>query len=91
MSTSRLTPGSTAAEVWITRGGITQIEGVQEGQGVVRHRGDGARRGSRRPGDAGIVEEDHFAKGGERVHEGGVPVVEVAAEVLQQHKRCYAR
>src|SRR5262249_6291499 len=28
MSTSRLTPGSTAADVWITRGGITQIEGV---------------------------------------------------------------
>jgi hypothetical protein len=34
--------------------------------------------------DADVVERDDASVRGERVDEGGVPVVEVAAEVLQQ-------
>ena len=40
-----------------------------------------------RGADADVVERDHASIRGERVDERGVPVVEVAAEVLQQDER----
>src|SRR4051812_13711526 len=46
---------------------------------------------ARRGPDTRIVDEDDLALGGERVGHRGVPVVEVAAEVLQQDQRHYGR
>ena len=48
---------------------------------------DRARRPAGRGADADVVERDHASIGGERVDERRVPVVEVAAEVLQQDQR----
>jgi hypothetical protein len=53
----------------------------------VGHGLDGARRPATRGGDAHVVEGDHAALRHEPVDESGVPVVEVAAEVLQQDER----
>ena len=54
---------------------------------AVTVRGHGAARSA----DAGVVEQDHFAGSRQRVDERGVPVVEVAAEVLKQYERRSAR
>ena len=63
---------------------------LDEGDGVVGHRFDGARRPAGRGADADVVERDHASIRGERVDERGIPVVEVAAEVLQQDERHFA-
>ena len=47
----------------------------------------GVRRPAGRGADADVVERDHASIRGERVDESGIPVVEVAAEVLQQDER----
>ena len=41
--------------------------------------------------DAGVVEGNHLALGGERVQKLGVPVVQAAAEVLHQDERHVVR
>ena len=51
------------------------------------HRPHGVRRAAGRGADPDVVEGDHTSMCGERVDERGVPVVEVAAEVLQQDER----
>jgi hypothetical protein len=66
---------------------LAQLQRLEEAQRVVRHRGHRARRAAGRPADAGVVEQDHLAHRGQRVDERGVPVVEVAAEMLQQDQR----
>jgi hypothetical protein len=43
--------------------------------------------GPNSPLEAGIVDQDHLALAGQRVGQRGVPVVEVAAEVLEHHQR----
>jgi hypothetical protein len=67
---------------------VRQFEVLDELDGVVRHVRD---RGWRRAGgcpDAHVVEKDHLAVGGDRVDESRVPIVDVAAEVLQKDDRC---
>ena len=54
----------------------------------LRHVLDRGRRGAAGRADAYVVEKDHLAFGGDRVDERGVPVVDVAAEVLQKDDRC---
>src|SRR5262245_54537074 len=53
---------------------------------MVSHRFDGARRRAGRSRYTDVVERDHAPLRGELVDEGGIPVVEVAAEVLQQNE-----
>jgi hypothetical protein len=50
----------------------------------------GAELAARRT-DAGIVDDDHLALGGQRIAQRRIPVVEVAAEVLKHHQRRRAR
>ena len=64
-----------------------EVQCVEEGDRVVRHRLDGARRPAGRGADADVVEGNHASIRGERVDQRRVPVVEVAAEVLQQDER----
>jgi len=54
---------------------------------AVGHRFDRVRRGAARGGDADVVEGDHASIRGERIDERRIPVVEIAAEVLQQDER----
>jgi hypothetical protein len=53
----------------------------------VGHCFDRSRRRAVRRADADVVEGDHAALGGECVDQRGIPVVEVAAKVLQQDER----
>jgi hypothetical protein len=46
-----------------------------------------AARGSPVDGQHRVVDEDHLALGGQRIGQGGIPVVEVAAEVLKHQQR----
>jgi hypothetical protein len=59
---------------------------LEEGNGVVGHRLDGARRPAGGGADAGVVEGDHAAIRGERIDQRGVPVVEIAAEVPERRR-----
>jgi hypothetical protein len=61
-----------------------KIHRLEKGDGAVGHRFDRVRRGAGGRADADVVERDHTSVRSERVDESGVPVVEVAAEVLQQ-------
>ena len=94
--TSRRTRvGRTSAISWATNPPIekpeqvdsVESERVDEREHLPRHRGDRAARLTGRGADARVVDQDDLAVGGERVDQGGVPVVEVAAEVLQQDER----
>ena len=64
-----------------------KLHRLDEGDRVVGHRLDRVRRRAGRGADADVVERDHASIRGERVDERGIPVVEVAAEVLQQDER----
>jgi hypothetical protein len=64
-----------------------EVHRLDERDRVVGHGFGGVRRRAGRGPDADVVERDHPSLRGEGVDEGGVPVVEVAAEVLQQHER----
>ena len=64
-----------------------RLHRLEERDRVVRHRLDGVRRAAGRGADADVVEGDDASLRGERVDQRGVPVVEVAAEVLQQDER----
>ena len=48
---------------------------------------DRAARLPRRGPDARIVDQDDLALASERIGQGRIPVIQVAAEVLQHHKR----
>ena len=63
------------------------IHRFDEGDGAVGHGFDRVRGGAGGRADADVVEGDHASIRSERVDESGVPVVEVAAEVLQQDER----
>ena len=64
----------------------SKLQGVEERDGIVRHVLDGVRGGPAGAAHPGVVEGDDPARRGERVDQGGIPVVEVAAEVLEQHQ-----
>src|SRR5262249_10801584 len=64
-----------------------KVHCLEEGDCVVSHGFNGVRRRAGRAGDADVVEGDHASIRSQRVHEGGIPVVKVAAEVLQQDER----
>jgi len=53
----------------------------------VGHRGERAGHGAGRSADAGVVEQDDLAALGDRVYQGRVPIVEVAAEALEEDQR----
>jgi hypothetical protein len=59
-----------------------QFHCLEESDGVAGHRLDGVRRLAGGGADACVVEGDHAAIRGQRIDERGVPVVEIAAEVL---------
>jgi hypothetical protein len=63
------------------------LEGVEEGDGVAGHLFDGAGSGAGGAGDAGVVDEDELALGGDGVDEQGVPVVQAGAVVHQADQR----
>jgi hypothetical protein len=63
------------------------VDGVEEGDRVVGHGFDCVRRRTGRRPDADVVERDHASLRGEGVDQRGIPVVEVAAEVLEQDER----
>jgi hypothetical protein len=60
-----------------------QLQRIEEPEGVVRHRGDRARRLARRGRHACVIEEDDLAVGGQQVDDCRVPVFEIAAIVLE--------
>jgi hypothetical protein len=64
-----------------------KVHRLDEGDGVVSHGFDRARRPAGGGADADVVEGDHASIGGELIDQRGIPVVEVAAEVLQQDDR----
>ena len=79
--------GDEAAEREAEQIDALELHRLEEGDRVVGHRLDGVRRRAGRGADADVVEGDHASLGGELVDQRGVPVVEVAAEVLQQDER----
>jgi hypothetical protein len=66
---------------------LHEAEGVEQGHGVPGHLGDRPRGRAAGCADAGVVEGHDMAAGGQRVDQRGVPIVEVAAEVLEQDQR----
>ena len=64
-----------------------EAERVDERDHPPRRLRDGAARLPGRGPDARVVDQDDLALGGERVGQRRIPVVQVAAEVLQQHER----
>src|SRR5580692_10514138 len=66
---------------------LAKAEQVDEGDGIFRHRCDIVRGLAGRTADAGVVERDDRAIGGERVDHRGVPGIEIAREVLQENQR----
>src|SRR4029077_3309516 len=70
---------------------LPEAQGVEEGQHRLSRLGDRVLRRAGRGADAGGVDEDDLALVRERVGECRVPVVEVAAEVLQEHEWHRAR
>jgi hypothetical protein len=79
--------GDEAAERESQDVGAVDAERVEEGDGVAGHVGHGARGGPARGADTGVVERDDPPVGGEQVDEGGIPVVQVAAEVHERDQR----
>jgi Peptidase dimerisation domain len=70
-----------------TAGFGLQAEAVDGADGVGCHARDRVRGGGGTAADAGVVEQDDLASGGERVADGGVEVVEVAHELLGEDQR----
>src|SRR5262245_26975111 len=66
---------------------LLEAHRVREGDRAVGHLFDSARRTAAGAPDADVVEGDDAALRRKCVDQCGVPVVEVAAEVLQQHDR----
>src|SRR3954470_16385024 len=64
-----------------------QVERIDEGDRIPGHVGDVLRNGACGAGSPAVVDQDALAVPGQAVDEQRVPVVEVAAEVLQHHQR----
>jgi hypothetical protein len=64
-----------------------EVEGVDKDKNVAGQPFDAPRRGACREADSAVVDEDDFTPGRDVVYEGRVPVVEVAAESLEEHHR----
>jgi hypothetical protein len=79
--------GDEAAEREAEEVDRVELEGLEERDGIARHLGDRARGGARRSGHSGVVERDDPPVARQRVDQSGVPVVEVAAEMLEEHQR----
>ena len=77
--------GHEAAEGEAEQVDLLKVESVEEGDGVDGHLLDrvGGRAG--RAAHADVVEQDHLTVRGDAVDQDRVPVVDVAAEVLQEH------
>jgi hypothetical protein len=79
--------GDEAADRKAEQVDLVEAQRGHEVDRVTAHLGEGARCRTRRAPDADVVEGDDPVASGERVDQGRVPVVEVPAEVLQQHER----
>src|SRR4051812_48549967 len=64
-----------------------QAERIDEGDRIPGHVGDVLWNGARRAGNPAVVDQDDLAVPRQAIDEQRVPVVEVAAEVLQHHER----
>src|SRR5216683_659750 len=64
-----------------------EAEQVDKGNRVSGHRWDIVGRLAARTADPGVIESDHRAIGGQGVHDGGIPRVDVAREMLQRNQR----
>ena len=64
-----------------------ELEGLEERDGIARHLRDRARRRARRSAHPGVVERHDSPVARQRVDQRGIPVVEVPAEVLEEHER----
>src|SRR4051812_24122612 len=90
-TTLRTVEGRTSAISWArklpienpSRSTSPNVERVDEVDRVERHLRDRVRRPPTRRSHPLVVEGDHSTAAGERVDERGIPVVEVAAKVLQ--------
>jgi hypothetical protein len=80
-------PGDEAADGEAEQVVAVQLDGVEEGEGVVGHLLDGVGGGAGGVADAGEVHEDDLPLGGDGVDELGVPVVEGGTEVHQADQR----
>jgi hypothetical protein len=67
--------------------GIGEAQGVDEADRVLGHGLDAVRDQAARRGDAGVVEQDDLAVGGQRVGQGGVVVIQRPHEMLEEHQR----
>ena len=66
---------------------LAQLQGGDKRDRFPRHLSHGARCRSRGAADARVVEGDDPPACCQRVNQRGIPAVEVAAEVLEQHQR----
>jgi hypothetical protein len=62
-------------------------EGVGESGCVLRHLFNRSRNFTARAGDAGVVEQDHFAVLGKSVGQCGIPVIHGPREVHEEEQR----
>ena len=65
---------------------LVEFEGVDERDHPPGRRRDRGERVAGRRANTGVVDEDHLALGGQGIGQGGIPVVEVAAEVLKHQQ-----
>jgi hypothetical protein len=64
-----------------------QVERVGERDDVAGHLGNGARNGPRRQAHPGVIHNDDLAVPRESAEQQRIPVIQVAAKVLQHHQR----
>ena len=64
-----------------------ELQRVEERDSVACHLGHGARHFPRGEADTGVVEQDHLALGRDLVNEQRVPVLQIAAKVLEEDDR----
>src|SRR5262249_5497512 len=67
-----------------------EILAVEEGDGVTRHLRHGPRRGSARSAHTHVVEGDALPPRRQGVDQRGIPVVQIATEMLEQDQWCGA-
>jgi hypothetical protein len=63
-----------------------ELERIEERDGIARHLRDRAGRRARRPAHPSVVERHDSPIVRQRVDQGGIPVVEIPAEVLEEHE-----
>jgi hypothetical protein len=79
--------GDAAAEGKAQQVDFGEAEQVDERDRVPGHRRDIVGRLARRAADPCVVEGNHRAIGGQGIHDGGIPRIDVAREMLQQNQR----